>query len=170
MSSSFVSRRQGFACRRWRNRKRDVGRHFPTLGRVDPCNDHQEWLRGRGLAGVGDRDIERRVGFRDVRSQAHGLHPILVRRHYEGFGVEVLKVLHDDVSTPESDQLPSTGLSLLATKSVSRELPDHPAPCAQVVPVLRLDERSLASGDFIEGRGVSGLLGRAGAMTTPRQG
>ena len=47
-----------------------------------------------------------RVGFRDVRSQAHGLHPILVRRHYEGFGVEVLKVLHDDVSTQNPAQLP----------------------------------------------------------------
>jgi transposase-like protein len=107
-----------------------------------------------------------RVGFRDVRSQAHGLHPILVRRHYEGFGVEVLKVLHDDVSTPESGPVTGWSGSPLTRSSSPRARGRSTAPC---VPVLRLDKRPLASGDFIEGRGVKwGCLVGAGSYDHPR--
>jgi hypothetical protein len=58
---------------RGRNWQRDVGRHLPTGWPMHPVQDHQERLWNWRLAGIGNGDLYRRVGLRNVTRQADSL-------------------------------------------------------------------------------------------------
>jgi hypothetical protein len=45
----------------------------PVLPDLDPVDDHQKWPERSVLPRMGDRDIDRRIGFRKVMSQADDL-------------------------------------------------------------------------------------------------
>lgn len=61
-------------CRRsdWQD---DFRGDLPVLSDLDSVDDHQKWPGRSVVPRIGDRDIHRRIGFREVMSQADSLEP-----------------------------------------------------------------------------------------------
>lgn len=102
------------------------------------------------LAGIGDRDLERRISFRHIGREADVFHSRVVGCHHEGTFIEIVKVLHHDICAPEPGPIAFCRRRGLGDEEHVRGLPDHFADGCQIVPVLGSDQLAVEQVDTFQ--------------------
>ena len=108
----------------------------PLLPDLDPVDDHQKGPWRSVLPRIGDRDIDRRIGFRKVMSQADNLELRKVRlKHNRPRCGDIVQLLIDRLVAPETGPVAFRRDRALRDQKGRRRLPEHLMQGFEIVPI-----------------------------------
>jgi hypothetical protein len=109
---------------------------LPVLPDLDPVDDHQKWPGRSVLPRIGDRDIDRRIGFRKIMSQADNLELRKVwLKHDRPRCCDIVQLLVDCLVAPETSPIALRRDRALRNQKGRRRLPEHLMEGFEIVPI-----------------------------------